>query len=102
MAKTIIVFSAVWCSNCKAMEPAIEAVSEEFPYDKVDCDAHPEIAAEWGIRALPTIVLLENSVELARTVGQKTEAQLREFIDSTSYEEWVKINGEKPVLVVEG
>lgn len=102
MAKTLLYFSATWCQPCKTFGPIMDKVAEDHPYDKIDVEQNPQAAQEWNIRQIPTVVLLENSTELARFTGARTEAQLREFIDSTSYEEWVKTNGEKPVLVVEG
>lgn len=99
MAKTLLYFTAPWCQPCKTFGPIIDAVAEDYPYDKVDVDQNPQAAVEWNIRQIPTVVLLENSTELARFTGVRTESQLREFIDSTSYEDWVKANGEKPVLV---
>lgn len=102
MAKTILWFSASYCSPCRAMQPAMDAIAEETPYDKImidGCEDGLEVARQWQVSSVPTIILLDNSTELARVTGQKTESQLREFIDAHSYEDWVKANGEKPVLV---
>jgi thioredoxin-like negative regulator of GroEL len=100
MAKTILWFSAPWCGPCKQLEPILGAIADDHPYDKIDVETNPQAAMDWGVRNLPTLVLLENSTEIGRSVGLKSEKDLREWIDSCSYETWVSANGEKPILEV--
>lgn len=98
MAKTILYFTASFCQPCKTLGPIMDIIAEDFPYDKVDVEANPQAAQEWGVRNLPTLVLLDQSVEIGRSVGLKSEKDLREWIDSCNYEAWVKEHGEKPIL----
>jgi thioredoxin-like negative regulator of GroEL len=100
MAKTILYFTASFCQPCKILGPIMDAIAEDFPYDKIDVETNPQAAMEWGVRNLPTLVLLENSTEIGRSVGLKSEKDLREWIASCSYEAWVSANGEKPILEV--
>jgi thioredoxin 1 len=100
MAKTLLWFSAPWCGPCKQLEPILEAIADDHPYDKIDVETNPQAAMDWGVRNLPTLVLLENSTEIGRSVGLKSEKDLREWIEGCSFEKWQVEHGEKPILEV--
>ncbi|CAG5131128.1 unnamed protein product [Candidula unifasciata] len=79
---TVVDFYATWCGPCKAIAPVIESWAAEFRdvvFVKVDVDEHPEIAQEYMISAMPTFVLIKNSVTLDVIVGA-FEEKLRETI----------------------
>ena len=58
----LVDFSAEWCGPCRAIAPVIESLAVDYgdrvTVAKVDIDASPELAKQYGIRSVPTVVLL--------------------------------------------
>lgn len=67
--RTLIYFTATWCGPCRMLGPIMQQVSEEVPVTKIDIDSNREKAAQYGIRSVPTVVLVENGKEVSRVVG---------------------------------
>jgi len=69
----LVDFSAVWCGPCKALEPAVKEVAGEFAGKlkvvKVDIDVSPGVAARFGIRGVPTVIVMKGGREVKRQVG---------------------------------
>lgn len=78
--KELKVFSASWCVNCKPLKAAIAATALSANLVFVDIDTDPQLAKDYGIRGVPTMVLEDNGTEIKRTTGAKTSAQLQEFL----------------------
>ena len=66
-------FFATWCGPCKMMAPAIEKIAEEVSeyakVGKVNVDDSPEIAEEFGIMSIPTLLIFENGEIIHKHVG---------------------------------
>src|SRR5262245_59036462 len=66
-------FSAVWCAPCKALQPLVEKLAEDFRgqlrVGKIDIDDSPAVAARLGVRGAPTLIFFRNGQELARKLG---------------------------------
>lgn len=63
-------FSAPWCGPCKQLAPKMELVAEQIAVEKILVDTDTEITEKYGIRNIPTVVLIdENGTELERFVG---------------------------------
>ena len=64
--KKILYFSAAWCGPCKQLAPIINKLtSEGFPITKIDVDSNPDLSAQYAIRSIPTMVVLdENGIEI--------------------------------------
>tara|TARA_Y100000114_G_scaffold136389_1_gene137841 strand:- start:142 stop:387 length:246 start_codon:yes stop_codon:yes gene_type:complete len=77
--KKILYFSAAWCGPCKTLGPIMESASGQVNYQKVDVDSNPELSAKYGVRNIPTMVLVENGVEIRRKVGVLTKEQILNF-----------------------
>lgn len=73
--KTLLYFGATWCGYCKLMEPYINQISNEMrdtvTVKKYDCDIDIEIASQYNITALPTIIILEEGEIINRLVGYR-------------------------------
>jgi thioredoxin-like negative regulator of GroEL len=75
--KKILYFSAAWCGPCKNFKPIMEQVSRELPVQFVDVDASPDLVAEYGIRSVPTIVVVNNGQVASKQAGVLTESQIK-------------------------
>jgi thioredoxin-like negative regulator of GroEL len=75
--KKILYFSSTWCQPCKNFKPIMEQVSRELPVQFVDVDASPDLVAEYGVRNVPTIVILNNGQVASKQAGVLTESQIK-------------------------
>ena len=86
MAVPVLVdFWATWCGPCKTLVPTLEKLEVEyagrFKLAKVDVDANQQIAGMFGIRSVPTCVLMVGGRPADGFMGAQTEGQVREFLD---------------------
>jgi thioredoxin 1 len=67
-------FSASWCQPCKMLTPIMEQVkSQGIPVEKIDVDSNPDMSIKFGIRSVPTVILVDNNEnEISRTTGVQT------------------------------
>ena len=80
----LVDFYADWCGPCQMLEPVVETIAAETDaaVAKVDVDANQQLAAEYGVRGVPTMVLFDDGEAVERLVGMQEESQLRGLIDS--------------------
>lgn len=66
-------FWASWCGPCKMLSPVVEEIADQFEgkalVGKVNVDEEPELARQFGVMSIPTVVFLKNGVEIDRKVG---------------------------------
>ena len=65
-------FYADWCGPCKTQDPILEEIEEEYPdvdFEKVDVDEEQDIANEYQVRSLPTLVVENDDGIVQRFVG---------------------------------
>ena len=77
--KRILRFTASWCGPCKSLAQNLEIANLELPIEVVDIDVLPEIAQDYGIRSVPTLVMLDENFELKRISGSRTVNELQEW-----------------------
>ena len=76
--KELIYFTAAWCGPCKKFRPLMENLSTKINVRFVDIDANPEMARVFGVRNIPTTVLVKDGIELERFTGSKPAQQILE------------------------
>ena len=73
--KEYIYFSAPWCGPCRMLGPVMQRVNNTIPVQKINVDERPELAQQYNVRNIPTVVLLENGQEVKRIIGAKSESE---------------------------
>ena len=78
-------FWAPWCGPCRAIAPVLEELAEasegRVTLLKVNIDEQPGLAARYGIRSIPTILLVKDSVVVDRVVGAVPKRVLQERLE---------------------
>jgi thioredoxin 1 len=64
-------FSAKWCAPCKQLAPIMAEVSKTIPVKKIDVDSESGLAVSYGIRSVPTVILMKDGSEFKRIIGVK-------------------------------
>jgi thioredoxin 1 len=79
----LVDFYADWCGPCEMLEPVVESIADDGTavVAKVDVDEHQSLAAEAGVRGVPTLVLYVDGSPAERLVGMQEENRLRSVID---------------------
>ena len=72
MSVTLKDFYADWCGPCKTQDPILDELEEDYPkvdFEKVDVDERQEVANEYQVRSLPTLVVENDDGVVERFVG---------------------------------
>ena len=73
---TVKKFSAVWCGPCRALAPVMTEIKGQFnnvKFTDYDVDEAYEAATEYGIRSVPTVVIVKDGVEINRFTGMSSK-----------------------------
>jgi len=77
--KRILRFTASWCGPCQGLAMNLETADLKMPIEVIDIDIHNDIAQEYGVRSVPTLVMLDENTEVKRLIGSRTVNQLQEW-----------------------
>ena len=77
--KKILYFSAAWCGPCKMLGPIMESLSGQINYEKIDVDNNQDLSIKYGVRNIPTLVLVENGEAVSRLTGLQQKDAILEF-----------------------
>jgi len=82
----VIDFWAEWCGPCRVIGPIIEELSSEYDgkalIGKVNVDENPEISMKYGIRSIPTVLIMKNGEVVEKQVGLTSKQVLAQKIES--------------------
>ena len=80
----LVDFWAVWCGPCKMIGPIVEQLGEEYAgklmVGKVDVDNNRQIAMDYGIRSIPTLLIFKDGQVVQQMIGAMSKAALEEKI----------------------
>lgn len=83
MAKELLKFQATWCGPCKMLSKVMEGEDLNVPVREIDIDAERDTAVKYGIRGVPTLILVdENGVEIKRQSGVMMINELRTWLEA--------------------
>ena len=72
-------FYADWCGPCRMVSPIVDEIAEENPQylvGKINVDAEQELAGEFGVFSIPTLVVMKNGRVVDQAVGVRSKAQI--------------------------
>lgn len=78
--KNLVIFKAKWCQPCQMMSKSLEGVQLPIPVSYIDVDERPDVLIEYGIRGVPTSVLIEDNIVIARKSGYMSNDELLKFV----------------------
>jgi thioredoxin 1 len=85
MTVTLKDFYADWCGPCKTQDPILEDLEDEFGdsvnFEKIDVDENEDVANEYQVRSIPTIVVENDDGVVERFVGVTQADQLTEALE---------------------
>jgi len=85
-------FYADWCAPCQSLMPILTKLVQEnqgkFIFAKVNSDEQKELAAQFGVKSLPTVKIIRNEKTIDEFQGVKSETELRELIEKVIDHEW--------------
>jgi thioredoxin 1 len=81
----LVDFWAEWCGPCKMIAPLVDELAGEYSdkakVGKVNIDDHPALASEFGVRAIPTLLLFQGGQVVDQMVGLKSKRDLKAGLD---------------------
>ncbi|MFW5975401.1 MAG: thioredoxin [Desulfosalsimonas sp.] len=83
----LVDFWAPWCGPCKAIAPVLEEISKDYEGKikivKCNVDDNPSTPSNYGIRAIPTLILFKNGEKMEQIVGMVQKAKLEDAINKS-------------------
>ena len=81
----LVDFWAEWCGPCKMIAPILDELADEYAgkvsIGKVNIDDHQNLATEYGVRAIPTLLLFQNGQVAEQIVGLRSKRDLKASFD---------------------
>ena len=79
----LIDFWAPWCGPCRMVGPLVDEIAEErddIKVGKINVDEEPELAAQFQIMSIPTLIVFKDGEVVSKTMGARPKAQINELI----------------------
>ncbi len=83
----VIDFWAEWCAPCKKLSPVFDDVSKEVEdvnFGKIDMQENQQLGTQFGVRALPTLLIIKDGEEVARTSGVMKKEELANWVQENT------------------
>ena len=84
----LIDFYADWCAPCRAMKPVLDdlkaKMGESVDIYKIDVDKNQELAQQYSVRSIPTLILFKNSDPVWRKSGMASTVELQKVVEANA------------------
>jgi putative thioredoxin len=81
----MVQFWADWCEACKQLSPSLFSIASQFPNNlilaRVNCDEQQQIAAQFGVKSLPTVAIMKDGQPIDGFSGVQSEAEILELLN---------------------
>ncbi len=81
----LVDFFATWCGPCRMLSPVLESLEEDYEdkvkFVKLDVDEAGDIAKDYSVMSIPTLIIIKNGEEVAKQVGAMGAEALEEWLD---------------------
>ena len=67
-------FSASWCNPCKSLAPIMNQVGQSIEVQKIDVDKQSDLASQYNVRSVPTVILIDAGMEVKRFSGVQSSS----------------------------
>ena len=82
----LVDFWAAWCGPCRMVAPLVEELAGEYEGKvamvKLDVDENPQIASQYGIMSIPTLLIFKDGAPVSNIVGFRPKAELQRSLDA--------------------
>ena len=83
--KTVLLdFYADWCGPCRMVSPIVDEIAEEradLTVGKINVDDSPELAAEFGVASIPTLIVMKGGSVVHQSAGARPKAQILALLE---------------------
>lgn len=79
--KRVLRFTADWCQPCKKLAAILETIETNIPFEVYDVEEYPDYASKFGIRGVPTMIMMDGNIEMKRMSGFKSKQELENWLN---------------------